>query len=101
MHGKLSRLRDLPHSIDDEKVSNPRDTVTLRYQLFMRFTMLRLEAQILFLPQKAVSVEEPQILIFTGVHCHPKEGGMIYGFSERRHHCSECKWAEELNRWLQ
>lgn len=31
MHGKLSRLQDLPHSNDDENVSSPRDSVTSTY----------------------------------------------------------------------
>lgn len=97
MYGKLSRLQELPHSKDEEKVSSPRDSVTSRYPC-----PAQIGSANIFLPLKAVSLSEPQILIFRGVHCHPKEGGMIsYRFSERHCHCSECKWAEELNRWLQ
>lgn len=94
-------------SWDNEKVTRPRVSGASRQlfsQVSMLFTMLRLGAQIV-LPQKAVSLAEPQILVFKGVlctECHPKEGGMLsYSISGRHCHCSECKWAEELNRWLQ
>lgn len=54
---------------------------------------------------KKLSLAEPQILMFRGVlftECHPKEGGMLScRISGRHYHCLECKWAEDLNRWLQ
>lgn len=104
MCGKLSRLQDLPHSKMMRKLVVPETQYPqgIHAQLFRLFTMLRLGPQIRFLPQKSASLAEPQRLIFRGVHCHPEEGGTIsYRFSERHCHCSECKWAEELNRWLQ
>lgn len=100
----LSRLQDLPHSKDGENVSSPRDSVTSRYPCSALHVLYNAQigsTNTFSTTKSCVFVRTTDTHLQRSALSPEEEGTISYRFSERHCHCSECKWAEELNRWLQ
>lgn len=100
---KILHIPKIMRKLGVPEPQEPQDSCS---QVFMLFMMLGLGAQTVFALKSCLSGTTTDTFV-QRQHCvlsvtQRREGGMLsHRISGRHCHCSECKWAEELNRWLQ